>query len=130
YIELNHNAWYTRLTALLDSVADPAEKLLAIFDYHINRQQVREHGGCPFIKANHEAGMSDPRVLEAIRQVKQQFRDMVKELVVNSGHKHLLTDDELTEMIYLAVEGGTTAASVFKNTTDLQLARQIIKKLI
>ncbi|WP_431210215.1 TetR/AcrR family transcriptional regulator [Puia sp. P3] len=105
YIELNHQAWFTRVTTHIDSVLDPKEKLLALFDYHISRQELREYGGCPFIKANDEAGMADPRVLESIRRVKQQSKDMIRELVVNSGHKQLLSDEELTELIFLAVEG-------------------------
>jgi len=130
YIELNHQAWLTRVRAHIDPIPDPKEKLLGIFDYHIARQQTREHGGCPFIKANDEAGMSDPRVLEAIQKVKQHSKRLIGELVVASGHKKVVTDEELTELIFLMIEGGTTAASVFKTTADLQSAKQIIQKLI
>lgn len=130
YIELNHQAWYARVKAYVDNVAGPKEKLLALFDYHSQRQEAREHGGCPFIKANDEAGMSDPRVLVEIQRVKQHAKDLIKELVIDSGHKHTLTDTELTELVFLLIEGGVTGASVFKNITDLQLARQIVTKLI
>lgn len=130
YIELNHQGWFTRLKAHLDGIPDPKQKLLGIFDYHIARQEYREHGGCPFIKVNDEAGMSDPRVLEQIQQVKKHSRDIIEELVVNSGHKKVVTDKELTELIFLMIEGGSTAASVFKSTADLQSAKQIIQKLI
>lgn len=129
-IELNHQGWYTRLKTYVDKVADPKEKLLAIFDYHCERQQVREHGGCPFTKANDEAGASDPRVLKEIQRAKQHAKDFIKELVVNSTHKQTLSDEDLTELIFLTIEGGTTGASVFKNISDLQAAKQIIKKLI
>ena len=130
YIELNRQGWFTRLKTQVDETPDPKQKLLAIFDHHIARQKYREHGGCPFIKANDEAGMSDPRVLKEIQETKQHFREFVEELVVNSGHKKAVTDKELTELIFLMIEGGSAAASVFKNTTDLQSAKQIIQKLI
>ena len=129
-LELNHKAWFTRLTTRIDETPDPKQRLLAIFDYHIGRQQIREHGGCPFIKANDEAGMTEPRVLEQIQKVKQQFRDLLKQLVAKSGHKQIISDEDLVELIFLMIEGGTTAASVFKNTADLQAARLIIQKLI
>jgi len=129
-IQLNHEGWYTRLKTRIDETPDPKQQLLAIFDYHIARQQIREHGGCPFIKANDEAGISEPRVLEEIQKVKGHFRAMLKELVAASGHKKIVSDDELVELIFLLVEGGTTAASVFKTTTDLESAKQIIQKLI
>lgn len=130
YIELNRDSWFTRLKTQIDETPDPKQKLLAIFDHHIGRQKYREYGGCPFIKANDEAGMSDPRVLKEIQEVKQRFRDFIEELVVQSGHKKVIADKELTEMIYLMIEGGSAAASVFKNTSDLQAAKQIIQQLI
>ncbi|HEY4289955.1 MAG TPA: TetR/AcrR family transcriptional regulator [Puia sp.] len=130
YVELNHKGWFTRLKAHIDSVTDPKEKLPAIFDHHIGRQEYREHGGCPFIKANNEAGMSDPRVLKEIQAAKLHFRNFVGELVAHSGHRKILTDKELTDTIFVLIEGGSASASVFKNTSDLQSAKQIIKKLI
>jgi AcrR family transcriptional regulator len=129
-IEMNHQGWYQRLKTHLSAVEDPKEKLLAIFDYYIGRQTTREHGGCPFIKANDEAGVTEPRVLEQIQKVKQQSREMIGQLVAASGHKKILSDDALAELIFLSIEGGTAAASVFKNTADLEAAKQIIKKLI
>ena len=130
YLELNHQGWFTRLKTRIDETPDPKQKLIAIFDYHIARQEFREYGGCPFIKANDEAGMSDPRILKEIQKVKQQFKDLVKELVAASDHKKVMTDAELTELIFLLIEGGTTAGSVFKNAADLQAAKQVIQKLI
>jgi AcrR family transcriptional regulator len=130
YIDLNHQGWITRLKTHIDGVSDPKQKLLAIFDYHIARQEFRQHGGCPFIKANDEAGMTDPRVLEKIQEVKTHAKNFIKELVTNSGHKKTLTDEDLAQLIFTLIEGGSVAASVFKNTGDLQASRQIIQKLI
>ena len=130
YLELNHQAWFNRLKAAVDKVADPKEKLLAVFDYHTQRQEIREYGGCPFIKINHEAGAGEPRVLTETQQIKLTARDFIKDLVIASGHKQLLTDDELAELVFLLIEGGSAGASVFKNTSDLQSAKNIIRKLI
>jgi AcrR family transcriptional regulator len=130
YVQLNHQGWLSRLEAYLDKIPDPKAKLLAIFDYHNGRQEFREHGGCPFVKANDEAGMSDPRVLEEIQRVKQHSKLIINQLVINSGHKQAMTDAELTELIYLLLEGGSVAASIFKNTAGFQSAKQIIEKFI
>ena len=130
YIKLNHEGWFTRLQTAIENVADPKEKLLVLFDYHTNRQEYREYGGCPFVKANNEAGMDDPKVLEEIKKAKLHFKAFVKTLVTNSGHKQLLTNEELTETIFWMIEGGSVAASIFKNTDDLQSAKQILQKLI
>jgi len=130
YLQRFHLQWFERLEAAIHKTADPKAKLLAIFDHHTERQQFREFGGCPFIRANHDAGNSDPRILAAIQQAKTHFKSIILQLVVRSGHKKILTDNELAETIYLMAEGGIAAASVFKQPEDLQTAKKIIKKLL
>lgn len=130
YIRRTHDRWYERLETAINKVADPKGKILAIFDHHIERQEIREFGGCPFIKANDEAGTSDPRVLAEIQATKRHSKDLIKRLVANSGHKKLLTDKELTELIFLSLEGSITAASVFKRSADILSAKKVIQKLL
>jgi AcrR family transcriptional regulator len=130
YVQRTHERWYDRLEAAISKVADPKDKLLAIFDHHVDRQKIRQFGGCPFIKANDEAGMNDSRVLTEIQNAKQHSKDFIKTLVVKSGHKKLLSDKELTEVIFLTLEGAIAAASVFKQPAEIQTAKKIIQKLI
>jgi AcrR family transcriptional regulator len=130
YIQRTHQRWFQRLEADVDQVSDSKEKLLALFDHHIKRQQIREFGGCPFIKANDEAGMSDPRVLAEIQQTKAHLKEFIAILVASSGHKKLLTNENLVETVFLMLEGSVVAASIFKQVEDLQSAKKIIQKLI
>ena len=130
YMQRLHTQWYERLTAFIGQVADPKAKLLAIFDHHTERQHTRQFGGCPFIKAGNEAGMADARVLAGIQQAKQQFKALIKDLVERSGHQGVLSDRDLSELIYLLVEGAVSAASVFKQTADLKSAQIIVQQLL
>ncbi|MGC4100362.1 TetR/AcrR family transcriptional regulator [Ferruginibacter sp.] len=130
YLQRFHLGWYQRLEEAVEKVTDPQKKLLAIFDHNINRQQIREFGGCPFVKANDEAGTTDPKILAEIQLAKQRLKNFIAKLVAQSGHKKILTDKELTETIFLMVEGGVVAASVFKEADDLQAAKKIIQKLL
>ncbi|MNS67053.1 putative HTH-type transcriptional regulator YxaF [compost metagenome] len=130
YIQRTHERWHSRLQSAIDKVTDPKDKLLAIFDYHIERQEIRQFGGCPFIKANDEAGTSDPRVLTEIQSTKIHSKAIIKKLVAASGHQKNLTDQELTELIFFTLEGALTSVSVFKQTAELKAAKKIIKKLI
>lgn len=130
YLQRTHEQWFAKLEADINKAADPKEKLLTLFDYHRERQLKNGYSGCRFIKANDEAGMSDERVLAEIQKAKQHLRDLIAKLVVNSQHKKLLTDKELSEMIFMMLEGGIIAASIFKQADDLQSARLIIQKLI
>ncbi|ASK32309.1 TetR family transcriptional regulator [Chryseobacterium sp. T16E-39] len=130
YVRRTHELWFSRLEASINKVTDPKGKLLALFDHHMERQKVRLYGGCPFIKANDEAGMSDPKVLAEIQSAKIHSRQFITTLVENSGHKKILTDDELAETIYVMLEGSIVTASVFKKPDEIRSAKKIIEKLI
>ncbi|WP_080778451.1 TetR/AcrR family transcriptional regulator [Chryseobacterium phocaeense] len=130
YVQRTHELWFTRLEAAINEIADPKEKLLALFDHHTRRQEVRQFGGCPFIKANDEAGTDDPRFLAEIQAQKIHSKEFIKILVENSGHKKFLSDEELAETIYIMLEGSIVTASVFKNAEEIQAAKKIIQKLI
>lgn len=130
YVQRTHARWFTRLEAAISKVADPKAKLLAVFDFHIERQEVRQFGGCPFIKANGEAGVSDPRVLAEIQKAKQHSKDIIRALVAKSGHQKILSNQQLADTIYYTLEGAITAASVFKQAGEIQAAKKIIRKLI
>lgn len=130
YLQRYHDQWYERLEAVANKTADPKQKLLALFEYHLERQVQGGYGGCRFVKANDEAGMSDERVLAEIQRAKHDLKAFIKQLVINSGHKNLLTDEELTDLIFMMLEGGIVAASIFKQADDLQSAKAILQKLI
>jgi len=130
YLQRLHQRWFERLQMAIGKVENPRDKLLAIFDYHRERQQIREFGGCPFTKASVEAGMCDTRILHEVQQSKERLKGLIKQLVINADHKNILTDTELIETIFLMAEGGIAMGSVFKNETDLQAAKKIIEKLI
>lgn len=130
YIQRTHERWYSRLRAAVDKAEGPGDKLLAIFDYHIERQEIRQFGGCPFIKANDEAGALEPRVLAEIQQNKQRSKDFIGTLVAGLAHKKIVSDKELTEMIFFMLEGAIVSASVFKRAAEIRSAKKIIQKLL
>lgn len=130
YVQRLHENSFNKLQAFVGNVQDPKEKLLALFDYHKERQFYRQFGGCPFVKANNEAGNCDLRVLTEIQETKKHMKSFIYGLVVNSGHKSMLSDAELTELIFLMLEGGIVAVSIFKKDDDLLAAKTIIQKLI
>lgn len=130
YLQRFHEHWFEKMEIKVNSEVDPKQKLIAIFEYHLERQVQGGYGGCRFVKANDEAGMSDERVLAEIQRAKHDLKAFIKQLVINSGHKNLLTDEQLTELIFMMLEGGIVSASIFKQADDLQSAKTILQKLI
>ena len=59
YLQRLHQRWIECLEATVNNVIDPKGRLLAVLDYHGERQQIREYGGCPFVKGNDEAGIGE-----------------------------------------------------------------------
>lgn len=130
YLERFHQDWFKRLKSDIEKVSDPKKKLLAVFDYYREGQKIGDYGGCPLIKANNEAGRSNPAILAEIQKAKKRLKKFIGQLVAESGHKQVLSDKELTETIFLLLEGGLVGASIFKGGTDLLSAKKIIQKLI
>ncbi len=130
YLQRFHEDWFRRLSDYIDQIEDPKGKVLAIFDYHKERQFQRKFGGCPFVKANHDAGANDERVLGEIQKAKQHLKALIGKLVAGSGHKNIVSDAELAELVFLTAEGAIVAASIFKREDDLRSARAIIQKLL
>lgn len=130
YLERFHGEWYARLEAAVNKVEDPKQKVLAVFDYHKERQKLRNNGGCPFIKANGEAGQEDPGISGEIQRAKTRLKKLIARLVTNSGHKQVLTDKELTETVFLMLEGGIAIGAVFKNGNHLAAAKKIVFNLM
>jgi AcrR family transcriptional regulator len=130
YIRDFDERWFAGFADHMEGMTDPKLRLLALFDYRIERQVRVNYGGCALIKVNDEAGASEPEVVALVDQHKKQLKALIAGLVAASGHRALLSNPELTETIYLMAEGGIVAASIFKNADDLRAAKQIIEKLL
>lgn len=130
YLEQFQNAWFQGADAFLEDFTDPKKKLIALFDYRIENQQKHGYGGCPFIKVNHEISRSDTRINQKIQEIKIKFKAYISDLVAASDHRKVLSDEALTEMIYLVMEGGVTSSAIYKDVKDLRSAKKIITELL
>ena len=51
-------------------------------------------------------------------------------LVEDAGHKDLLTDEELSDMVFLLIEGALISTSIYKSTSDLKIAKLLVSKFL
>jgi AcrR family transcriptional regulator len=130
YLDDFQEDWYRMLEEFLKPVQDPRERVLALFDFRIGNQQRTNFGGCPYIKISDEVGKVEERVAKRVQESKDTLRKYIRSLVKQSGHKQLLTDEALSEMIYLLMEGGVVNAAIYKDARDLKNARKIIRQLL
>ncbi|GAB3753204.1 TetR/AcrR family transcriptional regulator [Microlunatus parietis] len=108
--------WADGIEAALATADDPAEKLLAIFDYLDDWFHEPDFRGCAFINLYGELGPSSPNAAEAVRRQKRGFATLVAGLVAEAG-----LPDDLAPQLVVLVEGAQTTAAILG---DPEVARQ------
>ena len=132
YLDDLQENWYKEAEIYLAPHKDPKKKLLALFDYRIQNQLKLNYGGCAFVKINAEAGCTDERIVKRARQNKDKLKDCISGILSEFKERAhpVLSNEELTQMIYLMIEGGITSTSIYKDVNELRDAKKLLEKLI
>jgi AcrR family transcriptional regulator len=129
YLDRTHAEWFVELDAYLSPMATSKEKLLALFDFRIRRQQKHQFKGCHFSKITAETS-EDEEVFRRVKMHKERLRQTIRGLVKQTEHQHLLDDDALTDALFLLLEGGIALGAMFRSSEDAEKARKIAKRLL
>ena len=120
-----HGMWTDGVTAAVDAVADPREKLLAVYDYLTGWFSDDSFRGCGFINAFGELGATSDAVALASREHKRSFQSYVAQLVADAGYPAALAPQ-----LAILAEGAQTTAAI-AGTADAALhARRAAETLI
>ena len=130
YLERANETLTTDLDEKILPIRDPKKKILALFDFRIDKQQHNNFGGCPFIKINAEVDRSELQVIALTQQIKEKLKISITDLVIPLAAHPLLSKEELSSMIYILLEGGTTHASIFSNSQELKSGKAIVQKIL
>lgn len=131
YLETLNTRWFEQLNDYLEKFTAPEDKILAIFDFRIQRQVSQEFGGCPFIKASAEVPVDDTRAFEIINRHKMNLRALILKLVQRIPQEQsILNHEQLTDTIYLLMEGATVTVNFQKNPQMLQKAKAVVERLL
>jgi AcrR family transcriptional regulator len=129
YLDRTHDQWFEALEGALASMPSSRDKLLALFDFRIQRQRNSGYRGCHFNKITAEA-WEDEAVFQRVKAHKERYREFIRQLVKQTWHRHLLDDDALTDAIFLLMEGGIAVGSMFRNSEDAEKAKRIVMALL
>lgn len=132
YIQLSKNLWFTDLDKFLLPIKDPRKKLLALFDYRIDRQMLSNFGGCQFNKIGAELQKSDLDAFDLIKHQKERFKLYIKNLLeqINMLKQNSLDNEMRINALFLIMEGATVSASIYKDTHALENAKVNAQALI
>lgn len=131
YITNAEDTWFSKLEDYLGKVPGPKAKLLAIFDFRIERQIATGYGGCQFTKLGAEMPKDDLSAFEMVSRQKIRLRAYIGNLLEPvSIRPSALTREMLGENIFLILEGATMTASLYKDVEVLRRARAVADILI
>jgi AcrR family transcriptional regulator len=120
-----HAMWTDGLTAAVEAIDDPREKLLAVYDYLAEWFAEDTFRGCGFINAFGELGPTSPEVAAYAREHKRSFQAQIAELVASAG-----VDPELAPQLAILAEGAQTTAAIEGSPEAAVHARRAAKTLI
>lgn len=125
FLDRRDRVWRGRLAAYADQAQQPADRILAVFDWL--GQWFAEPGfrGCAWINAHGELGSVQPGVARAVREHKDAFRRYLVGLVADAGYP-----DDVADAVYLLAEGATVTAGIDPRTDAAAKARQTVALLL
>jgi AcrR family transcriptional regulator len=130
YLEKAEKSWFTQLEVFLEPIADPRQKLLSLFDHRIWRQQESGFGGCQFVKISAEVSRDETQVFELVKAQKNRAKNFINQLVIQVNHSQILSDEQLTETVFLLLEGGAINGAIAKSSSSLNSGKAIVEKLL
>jgi AcrR family transcriptional regulator len=126
YLEQRRDVLIGRLRRAADSVDDPIERLLAVFDAQAKLFERPDFHGCAFVAAAAEAPI-DSRITTATAEYRGEVRDLFAELAREAG---IAEPDQLADQLRMIYDGGSIAANLDRNPAIASTARAAARVLI
>ena len=117
--------WRQDLTAFVERVADPHERLLAVFDWLAEWFAQPGFRGCAWINAFGEAGGTSHAVAAQVREHKRRFADQLSKWVADAQYA-----PELAEQLFLLAEGAMVTAGIRGSAQPAHTARHAATVLL
>lgn len=115
--------WRASLTSHVETITDPRERVLAIFDWLADWFTEPGFRGCAWINAHGELGPASETVRAEVRSHKQAFHDQIATWVHATGLA-------IVEPVYLLAEGAIVTAGLTNDPTPAQHARTTVATLL
>jgi AcrR family transcriptional regulator len=120
-----HAMWTDGLTGAVDSIDDPRDRLLAVYDFLSEWFAEDTFRGCGFINAFGELGPTSPEVAAYAREHKRSFQKQIAQLVADAG-----VDVSLAPQLAILAEGAQTTAAIEGSPGAATHARRAAETLI
>jgi AcrR family transcriptional regulator len=124
--------WYTDMDTMVSACEDPLEKLWALFEFRLSRQVKTNFTGCRFVRVSNEVSSQNQEVYDLVLQQKHLLKTYLKNIVLQlkRDNPDKLSDEMLTEAIYLMMEGATVTGSIHKQPFPFHTSKKVTMALI
>ena len=131
YLRRTDEAWFAALADFSQACQSPQEKLLALFDFRVARQQALGFTGCNFVKINAEVGRANAPVVALAAAHKERLRHLIHELVQQAQPQaDAAAQADTADTIFLLLEGGGLTSTMHQATWGLARARALAAQLL
>ncbi|WYP24994.1 TetR/AcrR family transcriptional regulator [Alkalihalobacillus sp. FSL W8-0930] len=128
YLEKRDTEWRSWFVESVNKLAnDPTEKLLALFDVLDSWFNGTDFNGCAFLNTAAEFTSITHPFHEAAIEHKRLLKDYISELVKQAG---LTNETELSDSLYLLVEGAIVTELVYQKGDSAQKAKAGAKLML
>ncbi|MFI5675218.1 TetR/AcrR family transcriptional regulator [Streptomyces cellulosae] len=125
YLERRDGRWRGRLAASVERVADPEERILAVFDWLEGWFGEAGFRGCAWINSYGELGATSAPIVAQVRAHKRAFADYLALLVAGAGRPAALAAP-----LFLLAEGAMVTAGITGSPRPAAEAREAARLLL
>jgi AcrR family transcriptional regulator len=129
YLGRTQQELFSELEEYLRDV-EPEKKIAAFFDFRVLRQQKQAYRGCAFNKISAEISRHEVAVRDVVAAQKNRMKQLIRTLVEQSGHRMVLSDEMLAELIFTLVEGALITGAIYQSGEPMKNAKKIVMELI
>jgi len=124
YLRVTALATNKALRELINKYEGPREKVLAVFDFLMDFQNITEFNGCNFLNIAAELPQEGGKIKELIRNEKNEIRALFAE-ILKPVNKEALADE-----LYILFDAALVSAKVYSDLWPVAATRKIVEKLL
>lgn len=130
YLNHCHEIWFSEVRAVVAPFEFSNDKILALFDFKVVYQERCDYGGCPFIKIANEVGNHQEIISAEVMRFKVAVKKYIGDLVLSLPEGGNLYKEDLTNMIFLLLEGADVSSTILRSSKEIRNAKKIIEKFL
>ncbi len=112
------------LRDIINKFEAPKDKILALFDFLLDFQNINEFNGCNFLNIAAELPRENGKVKELIKKQKNEIRALFAEILKP------INKEELADELYILFDAALVSGKVYGELWPVKTTRKIVEKLI